>query len=86
MKKIIVKGDVQGVGFRYFILKHCRRHNCRGWVRNLSDGTVEIVVDLKDYPLDEFLEFVKKESPGYVHSYSSEDITDQNCKSFDIRF
>ncbi|MBN1150312.1 acylphosphatase [candidate division WOR-3 bacterium] len=86
MKKVIVSGDVQGVGFRYFVLKHCRRMNCRGWVRNLFDGTVEIVLDLKDEPLDDFLDYVKKESPGYVYGYNLEDIPDQNCKSFEIHF
>jgi acylphosphatase len=38
----VVRGDVQGVGFRYFIREHARELGVRGWVRNRPDGTVEV--------------------------------------------
>ena len=41
-KNIRVSGTVQGVGFRWFVLKHARKLGLVGWVRNNPDGSVEI--------------------------------------------
>lgn len=37
----LVRGRVQGVGFRYFVRKAAEERRLSGWVRNLSDGRVE---------------------------------------------
>ncbi|HEU0007700.1 MAG TPA: acylphosphatase [Terriglobia bacterium] len=42
---IVVRGMVQGVGFRYFVQHHARLLNLGGWVRNLPNGDVEIEVE-----------------------------------------
>ena len=39
---MIVSGDVQGVGFRYFVRETARTLDVRGWTKNLEDGSVEI--------------------------------------------
>lgn len=39
----VVKGEVQGVGFRRYVLHHAHQLNLRGFVCNLEDGTVECV-------------------------------------------
>ncbi len=41
----VVHGDVQGVGFRYFLMREAQRLDLRGWVRNCDDGTVEFVAE-----------------------------------------
>ena len=41
----VVYGDVQGVGFRYFLMREAQRLGLRGWVRNRDDGTVEFVAE-----------------------------------------
>ena len=40
-----VHGEVQGVGFRYFLMREAQRLGLRGWVRNRDDGTVEFVAE-----------------------------------------
>lgn len=41
----IVHGDVQGVGFRYFVQRKAQQLGLSGWVRNNDDGTVELVAE-----------------------------------------
>lgn len=41
----IVHGDVQGVGFRYFVQRRAQQLGLQGWVRNNDDGTVELVAE-----------------------------------------
>jgi acylphosphatase len=38
-----LEGDVQGVGFRDYAVKEANNRGLKGWVRNRSDGTVEMV-------------------------------------------
>ena len=45
MKHFTVAGRVQGVGFRAWSERQARKLNLSGWVRNLSDGRVEIMVE-----------------------------------------
>ena len=41
----VVRGDVQGVGFRYFVQRRAHQLGLSGWVRNNDDGTVELVAE-----------------------------------------
>ncbi len=41
----LVKGRVQGVGFRWFVQREAAEIGLRGWVRNTEDGAVEIVAE-----------------------------------------
>jgi len=40
----LVKGRVQGVGFRWFVHREASELDLKGWVRNTEDGDVEVVV------------------------------------------
>lgn len=51
----VIRGRVQGVGFRMFVLEAARRHRCRGWVRNLPDGRVETEAEGTEKDLTELL-------------------------------
>ncbi len=45
-RRYFVSGDVQGVGFRYFVLREAKRHSAlKGFVRNLYDGRVEVYAE-----------------------------------------
>ena len=41
VKRFLISGRVQGVGFRYFVQSVAVRESIAGWVRNLDDGRVE---------------------------------------------
>ncbi len=41
----VVRGDVQGVGFRYFVQRRAQQLGLHGWVRNNDDGSVELVAE-----------------------------------------
>lgn len=41
---VVVRGRVQGVGFRFFTAHFARKHKLTGWVRNRADRGVEIEV------------------------------------------
>ena len=42
---VIYTGRVQGVGFRWQVNQIAKFFSCAGYVKNLSDGTVEVVVE-----------------------------------------
>ena len=45
-RRYFIDGDVQGVGFRYFVLRAVQSiGNIRGFVRNLRDGRVEVYAE-----------------------------------------
>ncbi|MCK4916388.1 MAG: acylphosphatase, partial [Candidatus Eisenbacteria sp.] len=57
----LVRGMVQGVGFRYFVLNAARTAGLVGFVKNLRDGSVEI---LAEGPREELERFARDVSEG----------------------
>ncbi len=62
--RLVVRGTVQGVGFRWFVREAARRTDLAGWVRNCPDGSVEISVAGEDWALDRLLAAVRRGPPG----------------------
>jgi acylphosphatase len=62
--RYIVNGRVQGVGFRYFALREAEALGVVGFVRNLPDGSVEVVGEGDDPVLGRFEERLR-EGPGF---------------------
>jgi acylphosphatase len=44
-RKFSIRGDVQGVGYRFFAQRAAARHQVVGYVRNCPDGTVEALAE-----------------------------------------
>lgn len=44
-RRFFVSGEVQRVGYRYFAQRVAARHQVTGYVRNLSDGRVEVLAE-----------------------------------------
>ena len=51
----VAKGQVQGVGYRHFIAGCAQVTGVHGYVRNLPDGTVEIVAESSPASLADFV-------------------------------
>ena len=58
----IVRGDVQGVGFRYFLIRRAQSLGLEGWVTNRDDGAVEFVAEGRRPDLEQ-LERAAREGP-----------------------
>ena len=69
MKRIhaIVKGVVQGVGFRFFTKYLAERFELSGFVRNREDGTVEIEAEGSEEAISAFLEELESGPPRAAH-------------------
>ncbi len=61
-----VRGRVQGVGFRFFVVRHARELGLAGWVRNLPDGRVELVAEGPAAAVDTLLRLVERGPAGAV--------------------
>ena len=53
-RRFVVAGRVQGVGYRYFVLRAAARHDILGTVKNLVDGRVEVVAEGERDAIDQF--------------------------------
>jgi acylphosphatase len=59
----LVRGRVQGVGYRYFVLRAAESLSLAGWARNLPDGSVEVVAEGGEAALED-LEGRLRAGPG----------------------
>jgi acylphosphatase len=66
--EITVSGRVQGVGFRWFVLDCALRHGIKGYVKNMPDGTVQLVAVGNQADIDLFLPEIRQ---GNRHSVVS---------------
>ena len=64
---VIVEGQVQGVGFRGFVMLQAQRRRLTGTVKNMSNGMVEIFVQGEEKQIDDFLAAVAKGDGRFIH-------------------
>jgi len=57
---VIVKGRVQGVGFRYFAQRTASEKGLKGWVRNRADGDVEAEATGPKNDLESWIEDLRR--------------------------
>ena len=65
-KHIIFVGNVQGVGFRFTAHRIAHRHKLTGFVRNLFDGTVEMLAQGPAEDIDACIREIEQSFTGYV--------------------
>jgi acylphosphatase len=62
--RLVVRGRVQGVGFRYALADEARSRKLRGWVRNRSDGSVEAIVAGRASDVDAIVAWSRRGPPA----------------------
>jgi acylphosphatase len=65
-RQAFYSGQVQGVGFRYSVRQLAGGFDVAGFVRNLSDGRVELVAEGASAELDEFMAAVGERMADYI--------------------
>lgn len=60
--RFIIFGKVQGVFYRKFVSQALMKKQFKGYIQNLSDGTVEVVAEVFDDDLDVFMGILKSGS------------------------
>lgn len=63
---IIYSGTVQGVGFRYTIQKYALKFNLLGWVKNLPNGSVEVLIEGSKDDIELLCNSVEEFFSGYI--------------------
>ncbi len=61
--RLIITGNVQGVGFRAFVRNRAIKNNITGWVKNLDDGSVEALLSGSQENLDKLIEITRRGTP-----------------------
>lgn len=63
--RFVVTGLVQGVGYRYFVLRRAEALGLAGFARNLADGSVEVLAEGSEDALGD-LEASLREGPAFA--------------------
>ena len=86
--RIIVRGTVQGVCFRAKTQSMARSHNMRGQVKNLADGSVEILLEGSRDEAEKLIEALKQAGDTYeILSYTIEEIEKESSfQDFQIAY
>jgi acylphosphatase len=86
-RRYLVRGRVQGVGFRWFTLRAARGLGLRGYVRNLPDGSVEVVAAGASAALDQLAaKLASGPSGALVQHVEPQDLPeDASNATFEVR-
>jgi len=63
---VVYSGDVQGVGFRYYVRRFASDLELAGWVKNLSNGCVELLAQGEKKLLEQLLAEVDSHFSGHI--------------------
>jgi len=86
-RHIIFTGRVQGVGFRFTALDLANRHRLTGFVRNLADGAVELVVQGQLEQIHDLLRDIQDKYKDYItETKINETPSNSQFKDFKITF
>jgi hydrogenase maturation protein HypF len=84
--KIVVKGRVQGVGFRPFVFRIARRYELNGWVQNTNENVI-ILVTGTERNIRDFISSLKEDAPAaaVIENISRTETEERHFSEFTIR-
>lgn len=86
-QEVFFTGNVQGVGFRYTAQRVAAGYAVTGFVRNLRDGRVQIVLEGQAQQIDSFLASLQARMRGYVRNMTASEVASTGeFSSFEIRY
>ena len=83
-KHLLLSGSVQGVGLRYRTKYAASMRGLPGWVRNLSDGSVEMEVQGKEEEIDMLLQLLQQNRYIDITGLSARTVPLQDDHFFEI--
>lgn len=84
-KRILFKGRVQGVGFRYTAYSEANLLGLTGWVKNLSDGSVEMEVQGREELIDQLINNISGQRFIFIDKMETQQTSEIDEKGFEIR-
>ena len=86
-KHIIFSGSVQGIGFRFTAFNIANQYQLTGFVRNLPDGTVEMLAQGNPDDIANCIRDIQESFTGYITDTNIEDAApNPQYKTFKITF
>ena len=86
-REVIFTGMVQGVGFRFTARAIARNHAVVGYVRNLADGRVRLVVEGQREENDRYVAQLKRRMADYIREADEATMAPTgDFDAFDVRF
>ena len=86
-KHVIFRGRVQGVGFRWTVHRIAGGYDLTGFVKNLPDGTVEMLIQGTTEDIENCLNDIAESFSGYIRDRKITDIpSDPGYTGFKITF
>ena len=84
--RLIIRGRVQGVGYRWWAQATARRLQLDGWVRNRADGAVELLAAGPAAAVEQLLDACRLGPPSAdVNSVERFEADDQDLDGFEAR-
>jgi acylphosphatase len=85
-RRVVVRGDVQGVFFRDSTRRHAQQRGLAGWVRNNRDGTVEAVFEGEEEAVERLVDWCREGPRGaYVTSVDVTEEEPEGLSGFAVR-
>ena len=85
-KRVIYSGRVQGVGFRYTAQRVASGFPIVGYVKNLPNGSVELVAEGEAGQVEAFLQTLAGQMAGYIRNAAVSDEAPGTYEGFGIRY
>jgi acylphosphatase len=85
-RRVVIRGRVQGVGFRLSALRAARSSGVSGWVRNRGDGSVEALIEGEVEAVESMLRWCERGPRGAaVAAVEVVEEPPEGLRGFDVR-